>query len=315
MNNPEDRLQSAFDAARNAAQGMPTAEQQARVRAQFLTQVQGFEAGVSSNGDMRHRDQTGALSVSETVQGERRMKRFYTTRRARLIAAILLGLILAGGFWGASPSLRALAQTVIELFERGSSDSQPSSVFVGPEPPEPENPYPLSMDEVIAKTAFNLRVPTFIPERYQFEGARSLIGGSGVELFYNCEPPYSVIITEIATSDPFTPTEVGASAVIEDVPIRDVIGQYVRGAWRTEVDRALLPTPGGEPVDAREIPATRVWSNEENWHQLFWYEDGISFMVITGGGILGNDTPNPCALTKEDFVALALGMEARYPAE
>jgi hypothetical protein len=310
MNNPEqDRLQSAFDAARKAAQGMPTSEQQARARAQFLSEA-GTQS-VSMNGDMRHRDQTGVLSAStsESREGERRMKRFFTTRRTRLIAAVLLGLILAGGFW-ASPSLRALAQTVIDFFTR-TDDSQPSSVFVGGVPPEEwENPYSLTMEELIAKTAFNMRLPTFIPQGYRFAGARSMGGGYGVEMIFHCLDPYSVIITEIPTTDPFTPMEVGESAVIEDVPIRDVIGQYVRGTWRMEVDHEALPTPGAE---AQEVPATRVWTNEENWHRLFWYEDGISFMVSTGGGIFGSDTLSPCDLTKADFVAMAQGLEPRFP--
>ncbi len=41
------------------------------------------------------------------------MNRFY--RRNRLIAAVLLGMILAGGFW-ATPSLRVLAQELINFF-------------------------------------------------------------------------------------------------------------------------------------------------------------------------------------------------------
>ncbi|MFN8530583.1 MAG: hypothetical protein U0670_18415 [Anaerolineae bacterium] len=59
----------------------------------------------------------------------------------------------------------------------------------------------------------------------------------------------------------------------------------------------------------QQVPATRVWENEADWGQLQWRESGINFIVQTGGGIIGNDTPNPCALTKDDYIAIAEGMQ------
>jgi hypothetical protein len=304
MNNPEhDRLQSAFDTARRAVQEAPTLEQQANARAHFLAEAQA--RSVSANGDMRHRDQTGALSLPASKEGERRMNRFYN-RRARLIAAVLLGLLLAGGFW-ASPSLRAVAQTVIDFFQPRSSDRQPSSVLVNATPIGMEIPYPLRLEDVMRWARADLRFPTFLPDGYHFAGARYESNGAGLEMAFDCAPPWRLLIVEFPSTRPLTITDIGASAVIEDVPIRGTVGQYVRGWWRAEFDRnAAIPTPGGKP---REVPATNVWDNEMQWHQLVWREDGVNLWLMTSGAILDSDQPDSCRLTKEDFAAIGDGMQ------
>lgn len=305
MNNREDaRLQSAFDAVRHDAQDLPTPELQARARAQFLAEAQA--GSVSSNGDMRHWDQTGALSQSTSVEGERRMKRFYSRRR--LIAAMLLGAILAGGFW-TSPSLRALAQSVIDFFVPGSSDRQPTSVLVNSEPISRDMrdmSYPLRLEDVMRWTRDDLLYPTFLPDGYHFARGRYESNAAALEMAFDCDNPWRLVIREFPSERPFTITDIGASAVIEDVPIRDTVGQYVRGWWKVEFDRGdVIPTPGGAP---REVPASNVWDDELPWHQVVWREDDVNIWLTTSGASFG-DQPDPCRLTKADFVAIAEGMQ------
>ncbi|MFN8449644.1 MAG: hypothetical protein U0521_13925 [Anaerolineae bacterium] len=233
------------------------------------------------------------------------MKRIYS-KRARLIAAVLLGVILAGGFW-ATPSLQALAQEIIDFFVPGGSDTTSATVFVGGEPhAESADPLSLSLGDLAAQADFDVRLPTFIPETYHFVGATYQADFQFATLMYECREPWRVVITERQTDETVTPMEVGASAVVEDVAIGDVIGQYVRGTWRYEVDAEAIANQG-DTVEA--VPATRVWTNDSDWQQLFWRDSGLSLAVMTGGGLITTDGPNPCSLTKDDYVAIAEGLQ------
>lgn len=235
------------------------------------------------------------------------MKRLYT-RQTRLIAAVLLGMLLAGGFW-ATPSLRALAQSVIEFFSPRTTDTQAGSVFAGggEPPPQSSNPYPLSLDELTALADFDVRVPSFMPEQYHFGGGSYRSAMHDVEMIFYCPiAPWSLMIVQRQIDEPEPPMEVGASAIVEDVTIGDTIGQYVRGMWETRVDPQLIPTPGGE---VKELPSTRIWTNDSAWQRIVWREDGINLMISTGSGTMGGDTPPLCALTKADYVAIAQHMQ------
>ena len=236
------------------------------------------------------------------------MKRIYSTR-TRLVAAVLLGVIVAGGFW-ATPSLRALAQEIIDFFTQTETDEQPSTVFVGSGLAAPEeeyvDPYTLSLDEIAAQAGFDVFLPTYIPDIMNFKGGLVSHGGQRVEMIYDCSTPWSLMIAQLKVDDLATPLEVGASAVIEAVPIRDSIGQYVQGMWQYDVAPEIIENQG-EAIE--EVPVTRVWVNELAWKRLLWREDGINFTIMTAGGIMNNDTLSPCALTKADYVAIAEGLQ------
>lgn len=301
-NHPEDHLQTAFNAARSAVRGIPGEDVKARARERFLLEA----STVSLNSDMRHRTQTGALSDLSTIQsGERRMNRLHS-RRARLIAAVLLGALLAGGFW-AMPSLRTLAQEIINFFMRVETDTQTISVLVNNDPvPSDEvyvDPYNLTLDEIVALASFDVRLPTYVPRIMGFKGALVSEGSQRVELRYGCK--WDLLIVQTKAAEPAPPFEVGVSAVIEDVPIRDTVGQYVRGMWRYEIASDVRSNLGD---GFEEVPATRVWSNDLQWHRLAWREDGINFSIMTASGSLSIDHPSSCQLTKDDYVAIVEGL-------
>ncbi len=303
MNNrPEDRLEAAFGAARAAAGRVPTAEQQANARAQFLAEAK----AVSLDGDMRLRDQTGALSDLTLLEGDQRMKRIYI-RRARLIAAVLLGVIIGGGFW-ATPSLRAFAQSVFSFFTPAGSDAVATLVPVDGGPRQlaaDANPYSLTLDDVTAQVDF-ARVPTSLPDGYQFDGAEYRADQQTLYLNYVCDRMWWLTLIEERSDTPMTPVEVGASAKIEDVPIRDTVGQYVRGAWEAMINQIGTAEPSAEgPV----VSVPRVWTAVTDWQHLVWREDGINFTLASGGSIGRIDAPPTCALDKDSFAATALSVQ------
>lgn len=304
----DDRLQTAFDAARQAAQAVPTPEQQARARAQFLLAAR----SVSLEVVVRHTVQTGALSEPmETSEGAKRMNYFYS-KRVRWIAAALLAVIVAGGFW-ASPALRALAQSVIDFFTPAETDTQSGSVYIGNTDPDAPggvyvDPFRLSLDDVVAGANFDVRLPSFMPDALHLKGALLSDDRERVEMIYECTAPWSLLIAQWHVDQSMPLLEVGASAVIEDVPIRDEVAQYVRGMWRYEVDPETMAQQSDK---VGEVPATRVWTNDSPWQWLAWREDGINFTITTAGFDMNAplDEPNPCLLTKADYVAIAQGLQ------
>lgn len=305
---PDDQVQAAFDAARAEAEQMPSADVQARVRAQFLSEARG--ESVSPNGVARLIEQEGALPELTVQERKPEMSR-RTLRFVRVAAAALLGVMVVGGLLWASPSLRALAQEIINFIVQGE-DEQPSIIFVGGDSdPEWMHPPELTLEEIVAQTEFDMRVPTFMPTLYRFMYAIYFSDGVTPVLYYDCpyDPWAIMIVQDMGEKD--SPVEVGASAVIEEVPIRDTVGQYVRGFWRIRVDEAVRreqEAVAREQNEAVGVPATMVWSNEIEHQQLAWREDGINFRIQTAGFSSG-DTRNPCPLTKEDYVAIAEGLK------
>lgn len=305
---PDDQLQAAFDAARAEAEPMPTDEQVARARTQFLSTARG--ENVSPNGVARLTEQESALP-DVTVAEEKQMMSHRTLHFVRLAAAALLGVIVVGGLLWASPALRALAQEIINFIVQGESDNRPTSFYVPQNPytydTEYVSPYQLTLDEVAAQADFNIRVPTFMIPSFRLAGGTYDGETQRAELQYDCiYKPYGLLITQQHDDSSVLPIEVGASAVIEEIPIRDAIAQYVPGSWRVEVDSTLIQEPR-EDVEFQMIPATLVWSNEVDYHRLYWREDDINFAIQSSMGSYGH--PNPCALTKEDYVAIAEGLK------
>ena len=302
----DDQLEAVFEAARAEAKQMPSAEAQGRARAQFLSEAMG--ESVSPNGVARLTEQEGALPEL-TVAEEKQMMSHRILRFVRVAAAALLGAILVSGLLWASPSLRALAQEIINFFVP-VDDEQASVVFVhGDTVPNWMSPASWSLKEIVTLTDFDMRVPTFMPETYQFTHASYASDGVTPILYYECRfTPWSIMIWQ-NVGDENPSFEVGESAVIEAVSIHDTIGQYVRGFWSFHVDdevRSEREAVARELDEAVGVPATMMWSNEINHQQLTWREDGIIFTITTATMI--SDGRNPCPLTKEDYVAIAEGL-------
>ncbi|MFN8530582.1 MAG: hypothetical protein U0670_18410 [Anaerolineae bacterium] len=228
----DPRLRSAFEAARADAERFPSPESQRRAREAFLHSAR--LTPVSPNGHVRHNDQVGAPPevTKQTKSGERPMLHRFS-RPTRLIAAVLLGVIMAGILW-TSPTLRALTQEILDFFIPAATDTQPDSVFVsgGPPPPDTSAMTALTLDAVVDGALFEIWLPTYLPHPYQFEGGEVLRAGQNIDLRYACREPWTLLIEQAISDEPPIPFEVGASAVIEEVSIHDVIGQYVRGMWQ-----------------------------------------------------------------------------------
>ena len=86
------------------------------------------------------------------------------------------------------------------------------------------------------------------------------------------------------------------------MPIRDTIGQYVRGFWDVQTDQIDTTDPHAI------VSVTQVWKEDTTWQQLVWREDGVNFTLTTHGTVeSGNATS--CALDQDDFAAVAQSLQ------
>ncbi len=149
------------------------------------------------------------------------MKRFYS-RRTRLVAAVMLGVLLAGGFW-ATPSLRAFAQSVIDYFVPTSSDTQQhTQQLSAPLEDGARTSRELttgSLDDLMAQAEFAVALPGFIPAGYTLDAAYYQPDDHRAFIHYTCARRLGIALIEQQSDSPTEPQKVGASAQIIEVPL------------------------------------------------------------------------------------------------
>lgn len=224
-------------------------------------------------------------------------------KRGVLTGIALLVLLLAGA---------VVAQEIIHFFTQSDSD-QSTAVFYYDTPTPGPTPdyYPLTAEEAAKTTDFPVLLPSHIPDAYHFAGASYAPETHGVILNYTCRTPWGFVISEQQVSEEKVTAlseSVGASAVIDDVQIGDVIGQYVRGAWVPQGSWNL--SDFDQIAAGTAISRETLWDNDSEFQQMAWYTNGIWYQIQTSGYIGGPDHTNSgtCGLQKADYVAIANGL-------
>jgi len=291
------------DALKTVSDQTPPSPNQSAIRAAFLADARQMrqQESVSPQPSVRHRDWKASFSRRNEHRGAVRMTKF---RRIAIGAALLI-LLITGV---------VVAQEIINFFTHSASDQGTAQLYYDPPTPGAEPDYtPLSEQQAVTTAGFTVMLPTHIPANYHFDGALVSPDGQFVQLSYACtSQPWAFIISERLTSEESVQAisqTVGASAVIENVPVGAVIGQYVRGTW--------LPTGDVDLSDNNIAPGTSVprdtiWDNTSFFQQLVWYADGISYQMMTSGYIGGEDHTNSgqCGLDKADYAAVANNLTA-----
>jgi len=286
MTDSHDPIEAALEVLRS----VPPPERQPEHRAAFLEEAR----RVSAAPLMRLEQMNGRHE-------ERRMSN-RRLRRHLLLIAILIALFVAGG---------VLAQEIIDFFTRGDDDTTTVEVYYSIPPERLDSiPSAATLEQLVSEADYEVQVPTYIPEPYNFTSAHYDTEAQAAVIEYHCEKndgwgiqigQLPVDQTEIVTS----PVEVGASAIVESVMIGDVEGQYVRGMWVPIVgDPATI-----EPRPGTSVAETVVWTNDTEWQRLSWMENGIVFSVSTGRTRGRGIAPEPCALDKDDYVAIANSLQ------
>lgn len=291
-----DELFRQFEAAKAELEQLPSADKRNRARAAFL-------ASATPNGAVRHSDHNSALLVAQ--EGDAKMSS-RQSRRLRLIAAILLGVLLAGGLWSLPP-LRTLAQGVIDFFIPDNDNTRSTEIYIGGHPPEPAERPSVDLESVIAAAPFEVHVPTYLPNGFRLDEVEIMNGAVFMKL--KCRTPWSITIAQLPFTDEtdLVPQEIGASAVIETVDIHGVEGQYVHGSWEVVLPENFETLRQNEQAQGIEVES--VWNNDLPWGRLTWVADGIIFDVRSSGGTMSLESRNnPCAPSREMFMAIARGL-------
>lgn len=207
--------------------------------------------------------------------------------------------------------LHALAQQIIDFFIPSDTDKITVELHVGGSASTSAvDLYPLSLDELVNPVDFEWSLPTFIPSAYAFNGASYNANAQVVSLNYGCSDYWTIHIIQTKVAQPdidnILSREVGVEAEIDHVTIGTAIGQYVRGSWVIAVDDDIA----GQAEESGDIIITDAegsWQDNSQWHQLVWYSEGTLYTLMGG---TGTQSPNSsCSLDKEDFVAIARGLQ------
>ena len=200
-----------------------------------------------------------------------------------------------------------VAQQIFDFFRQSETDQQAIPVRFGTGGQIVNTPK--TLEEAVKLVDYEIAVPTFVPEAYQFGEVYYWREENSLSIHYQCGTFRELILAQRPMSSNeaanLNQLDVGASASIETVAIGDTTGQYVRGAWIVKDNiRALAATA----IAGTPIPAQSVWENDSELQTLYWYADGILYVLSNIGSRIDVGTAGECTLDKDDYAAVANSM-------
>lgn len=290
MVNEPDQLENTFEAMRT---NVPVPHHFSSTREDFLAQVERLRLDnrVSPPPSVRRKGWRHSLFRHATQKGTDTM----FTRKWSYAASFVTILALIAGV--------VVAQQILELFRQLEADQHAIPITFGGSEPRTIHP-PQTFEEAVVLADFAVRLPASVPETYE-PGDASYANGQ-LTFSYQCDSFRKLILQQ----RPMTSEEaaalkkldVGASAIIEPIPIGDTVGQYVRGTW---IIRDNLNALAATAVPGTPIPAQSIWENNSELQRLFWYDEGIFYALYNIGSSMDMGTAGECALDKDDFAAVA----------
>jgi len=185
-----------------------------------------------------------------------------------------------------------------------------------PDNGEGEESVPYIKDFVTLKrlVGFDLLEPTYIPEKYTFDGGEAPFTGTVIFEYFSCTPEPGELDHEIKFGFMLQMNkiseqqleyelssfadEIGEDAVIETILIDGMEIQYIKGNWITT----------WVVQNGTSVPQESVWDNDAYWHRMKWYKDGVLYSLSNYLAIQP-DYQGSCALTKEDLIKFVKGLQ------
>ena len=241
-------------------------------------------------------EKLNSLQPSPSQRFYRRMRRAAWTpaaaSRRRAVAATSLTFLLIAALLIFTPQGRAWAQGLLNYFTRAGSDTLPAPTMATmrwveqtPGVPAstltPVEPTQLAfsadcgdysapkctVEQIRSKVDFTVKQLGTIPDGFYFTGAT---GGPGrIEIFYDTADHGGVIYISEApwTGSPEqTSWEIGASAVVENVQIGSLAGEYVEGTFMM-----------------KDGDSEMVWHEDADVQTMHWVDHGVFFVMQTAG--------------------------------
>lgn len=264
-------------------------EEHMRSILRHLTEQKAPQAEIDLWPKIETRIKTGALTETRGFQMKTRQQ-----RNTRLAAAAALAVVLAGILFFTSAQGQVWAQSLLRFFTRSESDQLPLQSWQLTPQPRSADPTddPASIlsanpdiEDVQRKAGFDILIPAWIPESFEFAGASIDQEQKIVRIFYRTFMTNGLGIRQERI--PSTDTcelcaEVGAGAAVEEVSIDGNYGEYVVGVWKLTDDGP-------------------VWEPDPYLQTMRWQEDGMAFEMLYMG--------DPEMLSMEDMVAIAESMK------
>jgi hypothetical protein len=207
------------------------------------------------------------------------------------VGILLLGCILVASFLISAP-LRAKAHTWILYFLLDRQDSM--QVSLGDLSPQelslyasPEN-FPYTIEQASQQASYSVLLPDAMLPGISLVGARYenrtatvvlLFSGAGYNLFLSQRPID-------AGQEYFS---IGTSAVVEEVWIAGIRGEYVSGGWVKQPG-----PPGTQPASTQYVQVQ--WDASLPQHTLRWQSDGYAYQLRS----TGSESPQ-----KSELIAMA----------
>ena len=192
-----------------------------------------------------------------------------------LLACFLVATIMI------SPPLRAMARNWIMYFLPDRRDSiQISLGDLGPQElyqyAAPEN-FPDSIDQVSKRAGFSVRLPATLLPEMSLVGARYEENSATVVLLYK-GAGYNLFLSERPIDVGQEYFTIGASAVVEEVSIDGIRGEYVSGGW---IKQPVLTT--SLPDTTQDLPVQ--WDASLPQHTLRWQAEGYAYQLRSTGSL------------------------------
>jgi hypothetical protein len=182
-------------------------------------------------------------------------------------------LLVALGVIFALPQGRAWAQELLQFFTQTTSDTQPMTIkdyqpaanagSLRPafytdcgDLPKPH----CTVGQIQEKASFKVKALAETPDGMSFTGA----SGSPYEVFlvYDRNDATGSLILDENNGEGQPPLmQIGASAVVQSVPVGETSGEYVSGAWQSSGDN-------------------QTWTSQSAVQRLCWNSDGIGYCLF-----------------------------------
>jgi hypothetical protein len=223
------------------------------------------------------------------------------------VAVFVLLLIVA--FFLVTPVGNAIAKDIVQFFTRAGSDVKiiPTQyVFVPPPTPTskppfglalvpaemdyprptatPVTPQGLSLDEAEKLAGFDLFEPSKLPRDYNLSKVEYDAEKQVVSLWFKSPRGVTGEFILIQEGRNLVLNEIGASAMVETIPIGDIDAEFVKGGWFTDAGST-----------------EEQWYNEMEVYNIRWQEKDVSIQIL----IMLNDTFMPAYVTRDEMIAFA----------
>ena len=187
----------------------------------------------------------------------------------RLVLAFLTIILIGIVLFFAAPSYTALASRIAQFFTSTSRDMMIIELPLYEDKDQDTHPL-TSLSEAAKYSNIEFKLPTSLPEAYQYKGAFYNPIRQSISVDYESKAGSILRITQRVAGIEYQ--SISVNAKVEKIKIGDVVGEYVKGGFR-----AVQPQ---EDSAATTATVQATWDPEAKIHFLRWQDEDILFEIL-----------------------------------